>query len=54
MAELIKCPNCLQWLNLEMHEALLVDKSTDTAFSYECQKCGALFTEYGEVVWCDR
>lgn len=47
MAEILQCPICLQWLNLELHEARIVDTKKLT---YECQKCGAEFTEDGKII----
>jgi len=49
MAEVIQCPACLQWLNMEMHEAVLEGTFDDTLL-YKCGKCGAIFSEYGEVI----
>lgn len=49
MAEVIQCPACLMWLNLEMREAIQEGALGDTLL-YRCGKCGAIFTEYGDVV----
>lgn len=49
MAEVIQCPGCLQWLNMEMHEAIL-EGTFGSTLIYKCQKCGTIFTEDGEVL----
>lgn len=48
MAEVIQCPACLQWLNLEFKEARIICKDSD-GILYKCQKCGNYFDENGEV-----
>lgn len=49
MAEVIQCPACMMWLNLEMHEAIL-DGVFGNILLYKCGKCGSVFTEDGEVI----
>lgn len=49
MAELILCPWCKEWLNLELHEAIMI--SNDYAeIIYMCKKCGAIFNEDDNIL----
>lgn len=50
MADLIQCPCCLMWLNMEFREARIIGEYRDT-FLYECKKCGSIFSEDREVIW---
>ncbi|AYO30822.1 hypothetical protein D2962_09540 [Biomaibacter acetigenes] len=49
MAEVIQCPGCLQWLNLELGEARVLRSINSDEILYKCKKCGAYFDEDG--VW---
>lgn len=49
MAEVIQCPACLMWLDMEMREAV-VEGEYRGSLLYRCGKCEEVFTEYGEVI----
>lgn len=50
MANIMQCPICLQWLNLEFRETRIVGECEGT-FLYECTKCGSVFSEDREIIW---
>lgn len=54
MAEIIQCPSCLRWLNLETHDAQIVGEIWEGVLVYGCERCGATFTELGDVVELGR
>ncbi len=42
MAELVWCPECQEWRNLELRQA-----TCDEAGNLVCQECGAILEEAG-------
>jgi len=49
MAEVLECPACGEMLNLDLRDAVICGIFESTLL-YRCEKCGAIFTEDGEVL----